>query len=122
MTPKKIEEIAKLMVGEHVGWQARFADAAGISRSHLSNILKGSRPVTTDFIIRIYVACGEQAAILGARAGHLKTWQSKIEKLVPAAVAAEPAHYSRAQYEAEADEAIQMINEMVGNPPARGDK
>lgn len=101
MDAKQIEEIAHLMVGSHVGWQARFADAAGISRSHLSNILKGSRPVTPDLQIRLWVACREQAAILKVRAASLGLHAAELKKVVPADVVASPARYSRRRYRAE---------------------
>ncbi|KQT44663.1 hypothetical protein ASG47_14510 [Devosia sp. Leaf420] len=72
MTPEYIEEIARAVVGDHKGWQARFAESSGISPAHLSNVLKGTRPVTSDFKARVRGVCIVQSLALRERADKVE--------------------------------------------------
>lgn len=110
MTAAYIEEIARAVVGDHTGWQARFADTAGISRAHLSNVLKGTRPVTDDFKKRVLAACVEQSGELAERAERLDGYANEIRLSM---MSTPPAGYTREQYEADADEAEAMIGDMI---------
>lgn len=111
MSIEIIEEISHLAVGDHTGWQARFADASGISRAHLSNVLNGTRSITDDLEIRMVNACSRQAIELRDRAQKLEHFVAAITMTPPHAPPILP--FSREQYEADADEAEAIITEMA---------
>lgn len=72
ITPAQIEHLAHLLVGDAPGWQTRFVKLTGISRSHLSNLLNGSRHVTGAVQQQIIDAARKEAAALHERAAEVE--------------------------------------------------
>ncbi len=107
MDPKIIEEIARTVVGDHTGWQSRFAAVAGISRSHLSNVLSGARPVSAGLRSTLMVLCIDQGMALRARAKHLETLAQKVKTVEPGA------KFSREEYQRQADEAEGIVEDLA---------
>lgn len=119
-TPANIKAIAHLLAGHEPGWQTRFAKLVGISRGYAHNLLVGERPLNQQVAVKILQAVDLQvdefeqraAALRGARALLLPDLNGPIT-LPPS----EP--YTRAQYEADADEAEAIINELAGGTGGR---
>src|SRR5690606_35858373 len=113
LTIPQIEEIARTCVGDHTGWQARFADAAGISRAHLSNVLKGTRPVPDDFKAGGWAACILQAELMRRRADRLDAVGKELQGQVVAS-RAKARSITKEQYDRESDEAEEMLRSAIG--------
>lgn len=78
ITPAQIEELAKLLVGDAPGWQARFVKLTGISRSHVSNLLNGSRSITQIALVKIVTAAQRETTALRTRADEVQAALSKF--------------------------------------------
>lgn len=71
MTPDQIKTIAQLLAGDAPGWQARFGTMTGLSRTHVSQLLSGVRPLTQKTAVKIIDAAKDHAAALRDRADEL---------------------------------------------------
>lgn len=69
--PVDIERMAHLLAGEEPGWQTRFATMTGLSRSYVSKILSGDRPITQVAAVKIIAAARQQSAVLRERADEI---------------------------------------------------
>lgn len=72
ITPRDIESIAKLLVGDSPGWQARFVKITGISRSMVSYLISGERAVTGTVQQQIIDAARREAAAMHTRAAEVE--------------------------------------------------
>ena len=73
ITPRDIERIAKLLVGDSPGWQARFVKLTGISRSLVSYLISGERALTSAVAQKIVDAARAEAAAMQTRAAEIDT-------------------------------------------------
>jgi hypothetical protein len=71
ITPAQIERIAKLLAGDHPGWQARFVKLTGISRSQVSYLINGDRNLTAGVARKIVDAARKEAAAMQTRAAEI---------------------------------------------------
>ena len=78
MTPARIEEIAHLVAGAESGWQTRFAAAIGVTRTHVANLITGTRPATDDMRRAIAGAAEEVADDFEKRATELRKRAAKL--------------------------------------------
>lgn len=69
--PADIERIAHLLAGTEPGWQKRFSTITGISKSYVSNLLLGQRPVTQLAAVKIVKAAKQQSADFRDRADDI---------------------------------------------------
>jgi hypothetical protein len=69
--PTDIERMAHLLAGDEPGWQTRFGTMTGLSRSYVSKILSGDRPITQVAAVKIIAAAKLQAAAFRDRADDI---------------------------------------------------
>lgn len=67
---EKLGRLAHLVAGTESGWQTRFADAVGMSRSYVSHLLAGKRPMTRDAEAKIVEAARIAAEEMRKRAAQ----------------------------------------------------